>query len=153
MKEHVLCELATGFVSHFGYPPPEPWGSVKNYMPMTTQQGVVRLRKAMSEQIRNGKMIGGLGWTAEHVREFFGGSDFYGIPCGAVAKDGDPMGRVVHDYGYYPEGSYSVNATHSCTSVKYLTLFEVASILDQVEWFIKADLSSGYRQFGTHPVD
>ena len=26
-------------------------------------------------------------------------------------------------------------------------------ILDGVKWYIKADLSAGYRQFGTHPVD
>ena len=67
--------------------------------------------------------------------------------------DGDPLGRIVHDYGYYPEGSYSVNAAHSCTSVRFLSLFEVTSILDEVDWFIKADLSSGYRQFGAHPAD
>ena len=98
-------------------------------------------------------MIGGEGWTAKHVHEFFGGVDFYGIPCSATAKDGDPLGRIVHVYGYHPAGSYSVNSTHSCTSVKYLSLFKVANILDQVDWFIKADLTSGYRQFGTHPVD
>ena len=97
-------------------------------------------------------MIGGQGWTAKHVREFFGGEEFYGIPCSATAKDGDAVGRIVHDYGYYPEGSYSVNAAHSCTSVRFLPLFEVTSILDQVDCF-KADLASGYRQFGSHPVD
>ena len=101
---------------------------------MTTPQGVEQLRKAMSKQITSGKMIGGQGWTAKHVREFFGGAEFYGIPCSATAKDGIPLGRIVHDYGYYhPEGSYSVNATHSCTSVKFLSLFEVSSFLDQVE--------------------
>ena len=49
-------------------------------------------------------------------------------------------------------GSYSVNAAHSCTSVKYLTA-RVVQLLDVVKWYIKADLSAGYRQFGTHPVD
>ena len=34
-----------------------------------------------------------------------------------------------------------------------MSLFEVASILDEVKWFIRADLASGYRQFGTHQVD
>ena len=58
--------------------------------------------------------------------------DFYGIPCSAVAKGGDPLGRIVHDYGYYQTGSYSVNATHSCTSVRYLSFKEVAKILDGV---------------------
>ena len=68
-------------------------------------------------------------------------------------QDGDPLGRIVHDYGWYPKGSYSVNATHSCTSVKYLSVKDTVGILDRVKFFVKADLSSGYRQFGAHPVD
>ena len=107
-------------------------GDSKNYPLVTTPEGIRRLREAMSDQVKSGKMIGGEGWTAKHVREFFGGSDFYGIPCSATEKDGDPIGRIVHDYGYHPVGSYSVNSTHSCTSVKYLSLFKVTSILDQV---------------------
>ena len=65
------------------------------------------------------------------MRNFFGGKQFYGIPCGAVAKGDDPMGRIVHDYGYYHTNSYSVNATHSCTSVKYLSSKEVAKNIGQ----------------------
>ena len=98
-------------------------------------------------------MIGGKGWTTQHVNNFPGGSGFYRISRSATAKAGDPLGRIVHDYGYYPKGSYSVNATHSCTSVKFLTLKEIATILDEVKWLLKADLASGYRQFGTHPAD
>ena len=74
------------------------------------------------------------------MKRFFAGQEFYGIPSGAVEKDGDPLGRIVHDYGFYVRGSYSINATHSCTSVIYNTTFEVASILENVKWFIKADL-------------
>ena len=99
-----------------------------------------RLRKAMAKQVTSDKMIGGKGWTAKHVTDFFGGAGFYGIPCSATAKGGDPLGRIVHDYGYHPRGSYSVNATHSCTSVRFLTLKEIVNILDEVSWFIKADL-------------
>ena len=68
-------------------------------------------------------------------------------------KNGNPCGRIVHDYGYHPEQSYSVNATHSCTTVRYLTTQEVVTILDSVIYFIKGDLENGFRQFGTHPVD
>ena len=87
------------------------------------------------------------------MRDFFGGRDFYGIPCNATQKGEDPLGRIVHDYGYYPAGSYSVNATHSCTSVQYLSAKRVMQVLDGVKWYVKAHLESGYRQFGTHPVD
>ena len=153
MKPHVLECFETGFVSHFEYPLPEPWGSVENYEPLLSKKGREMLQRAMSKQVEEGKMIGGPGWTAEMVRNFFGGQNFYGIPCGVTEKDGDPFGRIVHDYGFYKRGGYSINATHSSTSVKYLTFLERASILQNVQWYIKADLASGFRQFGTHPVD
>ena len=99
MKEHVMAGFATGFVSHFEYPPPNPWGHVQNYPCVSTMQGEAKLRAAMGEQIKAGKMIGGKGWSAQDIRSFFGGREFYGIPCNATAKGGDPLGRIVHDYG------------------------------------------------------
>ena len=107
----------------------------------------------MRAQVLQGKMIGGEGWTSRHVKDFFGGKNFYGIPCNGVMKNGDPCGRIVHDYGYHPRSSYSVNAAHSCTSVRYLTTEDVVTILDSVTFFVKGDLENGFRQFGTHPVD
>ena len=61
--------------------------------------------------------------------------------------------RILHDYGFYKRGSHSVNATHSCTSVKYLSFKQTVIILADVHQLIKADLESGFHQFGTHPVD
>ena len=80
-----------------------------------------------------GKVIGGPGYTAGDVTSFFGGRGFYGIPSGAVPKGDDPLGRIVHDYGFYRRGSYSVNACHSCTRVRYHTIKEVSSILDGIQ--------------------
>ena len=68
-------------------------------------------------------------------------------------KKDDPYGRIVHDYGFYKKGSYSINAAHSSTSVRYCSMQERAEILANVRWYVKADLASGFRQFGTHPVD
>ena len=98
-------------------------------------------------------MIGGPGWRAIDIQNFFGGKNFYGIPSGAVVKDGDIYGRIIHDYGYFSRDSYSVNASHSCTSVQYKTLRETTTILHDVTWLLKADLAAGFRLFGTHPVD
>ena len=64
------------------------------------------------------------------VQEFFGGRGFYGIPCGAVEKNGDSLGRIVHDYGFYPRGSWSVNSIHSSTAVVYNTTKQNAIILE-----------------------
>ena len=107
----------------------------------------------MKKQVLAGKMIGGEGWSSDHVKEFFGGQNFYGIPSNGVTKHWDPCGRIVHDYGYHPKDSYSVNSTHSSTSVRYLTTKEVVSILNSVKYFLKGDLKDGFRQFGAHPVD
>ena len=70
-----------------------------------------------------------------------------------MTKDGDPLGRIVHNYGYYKHGSYSINAAHSDTSVKYDSIRKRVRLLENVIWYIKADLESGFRQFGTHPAD
>ena len=153
MKEHVLACFATGFVSHFRYKLPQPQGSKSNYGPLKTKAGQVKFTAAMRKEVLAGHMLGGPGWTSQDVRRFFGGRHFQGIPSGAVPKGGDPLGRIVHDYGFYPAKSYSINASHSCTRVKYKSFKETAEVLEHVRWYIKADLKSGYRQFGTHPVD
>ena len=61
MKAHVLECFKTGFVSHFEYPLPEPWGHVVNYEPLKSDTGKEILRRAMRKQVLQGKMIGGPG--------------------------------------------------------------------------------------------
>ena len=61
MKAHVLAEMATGFVSHFEYTPPKPWGTVSNYPALTSPEGKATFRAAMKKQIIEGRMIGGEG--------------------------------------------------------------------------------------------
>ena len=67
-----------------------------------------------------------------------------------MEKDGDPLGQIVHDYGFYQNGSYSINAEHSDTSTRYDTVRRRVMVLDRVRWYIMGDLKNGYRQFGTH---
>ena len=64
---------------------------------------------------------------------FFRGKGQYDIPCGAVEKDGDPLGRIVHDYGYFKKGSYSINAAHADTSVRYDSIRRRVLILRDVD--------------------
>ena len=70
-----------------------------------------------------------------------------------MIKDYDTFGRIVHEYSYYKHGSYSINAAHSDTSVRYDSIRKRVRLLENVVWYIKADLQSGFRQFGTHPAD
>ena len=57
----MLEEMATGFVSHFEYPPPEPWGTVINYPALRSPEGILKFRDAMRKQVLEGRMIGGEG--------------------------------------------------------------------------------------------
>ena len=60
-KDHVMKCLATGFISHFEYDPPVPWGHVKNYQPLSGPHGKTLLRNTMRKEVAAGRMIGGPG--------------------------------------------------------------------------------------------
>ena len=49
-----------------------------------------------------------------------------------MEKDGDPLGRIVHDYGFFKPGSYSVNAAHADTTVRYDSIRRRVLVLDGV---------------------
>ena len=61
LKEHILECFETGFVSHFEYRVPVPFGHVVNYEPLTSNSGREALTNAMKAQVVQGKMIGGPG--------------------------------------------------------------------------------------------
>ena len=61
MKDHVMKCLATGFISHFEYEPPVPWGHADNRQLLRGPQGKAVLRDAMRKEVVAGRMIGGLG--------------------------------------------------------------------------------------------
>ena len=132
-KAHVLESFEMGFASTFEYSPPVPWGHATNYPPLQTTERRKKFRDTMQVQVRAGKMIGSPGWSAASVRNFFGGRQFYGIPSGAVSKGVDPYGRILHDYGHYIKGSYSINASHADTSVIYMNTEERIRILEHVK--------------------
>ena len=78
-------------------------------------------------------MIGGPGWHAAVVRQFFGGADFYGIPSGAVEKNGDMHGRIIHDYSFPSATQGSVNSALINTSIQYISFVDRAKLLSKVD--------------------
>ena len=86
------------------------------------------------------------------MRKFLG-RDFYQIPCGAVPKNQDPLGRIIHDYSSPSAEIGSVNSALVNTSVQYISFVERARQLSKVNWFVKVDLKNGYRQLGVHPSE
>ena len=61
MKDHVMNCFATGFISHFEYEAPEPWGHVLNYQPVSGPEGRKTIRNRMKKEVCGGRMIGGPG--------------------------------------------------------------------------------------------
>ena len=83
----------------------------------------------------------------------FLGRAFYKIPCGAVLKNQDPLGRIIHDYSHPSATKGSVNSALINTSVQYISFVDRAKKLSQVDWFVKVDMENGYRQLGVHPSE
>ena len=74
-------------------------------------------------EVRKGRMLGGVGWSLEKVKNFLK-TDVYVIPCGAVPKNDDPHGRIIHNYSHPKKCSNSVNPALKNTSVEYITFKE-----------------------------
>ena len=75
------------------------------------------------------------------------------IPCGAVPKNEDPLGRIIHNYSSPSADKGSVNSALLNTSVQYISFVERTKQLSMVNWFVKVDLKNGYRQLGVHPSE
>ena len=118
----------------------------------STPGGVRRAREHFSEEVKKGRMLGGVGWSKNIVERFLG-CRVYVIPCGAVPKNGDPQGRIIHNYSHPTAKHNSVNSALINTSVKYTSFKARVKSLAGVDWYIKADLKNGYRQLPVHPTD
>ena len=127
---------------------PSPITKVKNYF--KDSKGVSKCRARFHTEVKLGRMLGGVGWTRKVVEQFLG-KPFYTIPCLAVPKNSDPLGRIIHDYNFPSAIQGSVNSALINRSVEYISFVEKAAQLSQVEWFIKVDMKNGYRQLGVHP--
>ena len=77
-------------------------------------------------------MLGGVGQTAETVKSFLGRT-FYIIPGGAVPKNLDPLGRIIHDYSFPSASRGSVNSGLVNTSVQYISFVERVKKLSEVD--------------------
>ena len=97
-------------------------------------------------------MLGGVGWTKE-VEGWFLGKPFYTVSCGAVPKNNDPLGRIIHDYSLPSAKRGSVNSALINTSVEYISFLDRAKKLSKVSWFVKVGMKNGYRQLGVHPSE
>ena len=149
-KEKILYNLQFGFRADWAPEMPSTISSPPNFF--NTPDALEKCRTRFDAEMRSGRMIGGVGWSSRNVKQFLR-RNFYTIPCGAVPKNNDPAGRIIHNYSYPSAKAGSVNAALINTSVAYITFRERVALLDNVDWFIKADLKNGYRQLPVHPSD
>ena len=103
---------------------------VKNYL--KGHEGLKKCRARFNSEIKAGRMIGGRGWSRETVKDFLGRT-FYTIPCGAVPKNQDPFGRIIHDYSSPSAEKNSVNSALINTTVEYISFIERAKKLSKVD--------------------
>ena len=129
-KATILRNLQVGFVSEQAKVMPPTKINVKNYF--INQEGVTKCRSRFHDEVNLGRMIGGLGQTRESVKQFLGRS-FYTIPCGAVPKDHDPLGRIIHDFSFPSKKRGSINSALINTSVEYISFVERARKLSKVD--------------------
>ena len=113
---------------------------------------IQKCRTRFLSEVKNKRMLGGVGWSLNDVKNFLG-REVYVIPCGAVPKNNDPHGRIIHNYSYPSKKSGSINAALINTSVSYISFKNRVAQLSKVDWYIKADLKNGYRQLPVHPTD
>ena len=149
-KDIILYNLQFGFRADWAPELPPTISSPPNFF--KTKAAIDKCRARFDAEIRKGRMVGGVGWTAKHIKHFLG-KQFYTIPCGAVPKNNDPEGRIIHNYSYPSAKIGSVNSALINTSVSYISFRERVALLEKVDWFIKADLKNGYRQLPVHPSD
>ena len=105
-KRKILRDLEFGFRADWATTMPQIAKTPPNFL---KPGGVLRARARFSEEIKKGRMLGGLHWSREDVEKMLG-RRVYVIPCGAVPKNDDPFGRIIHNYSY-PSVKYdSVNS-------------------------------------------
>ena len=149
-KLSVLRDLGCGLQGDWDVSQLPPCGSAaRNYL--KTDVATRKCRERFRNEILKGRMLGGPGWSAAHVRGFLG-TDFWLTPCGSVEKDGDPDGRIVHNYSHQVDGT-SLNEALIDNSVRYISFKSRVSLLSKVSWYIKVDLKNGYRQLAVHPAE
>ena len=139
-KRKILNDLEFGFRADWTPNMPPIFDSPPNFF--KNEIAVKKCRERFSDEVKLGRMVGGFGWNKNDVQAFLG-RKFYTIPCGAVPKNGDPAGRIIHNYSFPLPNSKSINSALADTSVSYLSFKDRVARLSKVNWFIKADLKNG----------
>ena len=69
-----------------------------------------------------------------------------------MPKGDDPFGRIIHNYSHEFDG-YSINDALLDNSVQYISFKKRAALLQDIKYYIKLDLTDGYRQLPVHPSE
>ena len=59
-------------------------------------EAINKARERFAGEVKKGRMLGGVGWTRGKVENFLK-RNVYVVPCGAVPKNGDKNGRIIHN--------------------------------------------------------
>ena len=128
-KKLILRNLQFGFRADWAPVMPPTNLKPKNFL--KGSRAVEKARARFVGEVKRGRMLGGVGWSRDKVEKFLG-RKVHVIPCGAVPKNDDPFGRIIHDYSY-PKTNFStsINSALVNTSVQYITFKERVSRLSK----------------------
>ena len=149
-KFEILGWLKCGFRADWAAKMPKIISHAPNFL--KSAAALAAARKRLCSEVSKGRIVGGQGWTRKVVQDFLG-QNFYVTPCGAVPKNDNSVGRIIHNYSYPSPRAHSVNSALLDTSVSYISFKERVRKLAKVDWYVKADLKNGYRQLPVHPSD
>ena len=94
-KDQILRNLKFGFRAKWA-----PTMPPCNVVPHNFLRGAEAIKKARARfisEVKKGRMLGGLGWSRKKVEKFLK-RKVHIIPCGAVPKNEDPWGRIIHNF-------------------------------------------------------
>ena len=109
-----------------------------NVVPHNFLRGAGAIKKARARfisEVKKGRMLGGLGWSRKKVEKFLK-RKVHIIPCGAVPKNEDPFGRIIHNFSFPNKKVNSINFALT----EYISFKKTVSLLAQVDWYLKVDL-------------
>ena len=95
-KNIILHNLQYGFRADWAPEMPPNNSFPTNFL--KGEEAIQKARDRFVKEVQKGQMLGGVGWSLRKVKQFLK-RNVYIIPCGAVAKNDDPFGRIIHNYG------------------------------------------------------
>ena len=131
-KNLILRNLQFGFRASWASEMP-PTNSIPHNF-LRDKKALMKARARFSQEVKKGRMLGGVGWTLDKVERFLK-KKVYVIPCGAVPKNDDPYGRIIHDYSF-PKKKFRIDQLRPNGHLRWIHYFQRESVKIIPSWLV-----------------